>query len=97
MCGREFREEKRERICPEKCSKNAQNLFFFFFFFLVEIWGSEGLNKGLAHFSRLNGHFLYVKLTRRPLYVCRFGYADINNFVFFPLNFDSIFEGIAGL
>ena len=95
MCVGENLERKREREFAQKSAPKMPKIFFYFF--LVEIWGSEGLNKGLAHFSRLNGHFLYVKLTRRPLYVCRFGYADINNFVFFPLDFDSIFEGIAGL
>ena len=52
MFRREFREEMRENL-PRKCSKTAQFIFLFFFF--VGVWE---LNKILAHFPRLDGHFL---------------------------------------
>ena len=68
--GREFRKEKRERICPEKCSKMPKYIYIYIYFFLGVWRGSMGIYK------------LYVILQlpvaigqlRRPFRVPRVGY-----------------------
>ena len=85
MFGREFREENREKM-----TRKMHQIALLFFL----IWGFRGLNRGLAHFLRLDAHLSYAGLSRRPFSGYRVKTADINSFVLFLKLFSSDFDCI---